>query len=49
MFPAGVYVAVPVVGETTAVLFDVVAVEILTVPSGVKFPVKVSSFPEKVG
>ncbi len=44
--PPGVYVAVPVVVETVAVLF---VVERLTDPLGVNFPVDVMADPLNVG
>ena len=43
--PAGVYVAVPVVVLTVAVLFSVVSVLVVTDPDGVKLPVDVNELP----
>jgi hypothetical protein len=47
--PAGVYVAVPLVGDTVAVLFSVVLVDTETEPSGVMLPDAEQDPFEKVG
>lgn len=49
MFPAGVYVVSPdAAGLTVVDLFDVVAVETLTLPAGVNVPVEDKDDPVKL-